>query len=241
MMRAMTDDQQAKFAEFEVPDPGRIGKVHRWLHANGCLDTSREPVAVMEIGYAPGGLLDLLDTDGDYTKIAVDLHQRTVPDDVTFIRHDCNEDFTFAEAASLDVVFGGEVIEHIFDDRRFVGEVHRVLRPGGVLALTTPNLFFLVNRLVMPFGRMPYFAYAPYHYHFYSRRTLGELVGSCGFEVRRVTSSHVLVSTRRHRFVGALCERIGDLVPSFGAHLILFAIKPQAAGTAPPDDAERGR
>jgi SAM-dependent methyltransferase len=224
-MPTMTDQQQARFAEFEVPDAGRIRKVHRWLHANGYLDTGRGQVAVMEIGYAKGGLLDLLDADDDYAKIAVDLHDRHVPPDATFIRHDCNEDFTFAEPESLDVVFGGEVIEHIVDDRRFVEQIHGVLRPGGVLALTTPNLFFLVNRLVMPFGRMPYFAYEPYHYHFYSRRSLGDLVAGCGFRVRRVTSSHVLVSTRRHRLIGAVCERLGDLAPSLGAHLILFASK----------------
>jgi SAM-dependent methyltransferase len=225
MMPAMADVQQERFVEFGVPDPGRILKVRAWLAANGFLDTGRGPVSVLEIGYARGGLLDYLE-GGDYTKIAVDLHDREVPTGVTFIRHDCNEDFDFAEEASLDVVFAGEVIEHIFDDWRFLRQIYRVLRPGGVIALTTPNLFFLANRLVMPFGRMPYFAYAPFHYHLYSRPTLVELVRECGFEVRRVTSSHVLVSTRRNRAVGAICERLGDLLPSFGAHLILFATKP---------------
>jgi predicted SAM-dependent methyltransferase len=226
MMPTMTDEQQAEFVEFAVPDPGRIRKVHRWLRDNGFLDTSRGQVAVLEIGYARGGLLDQLGPDDEYTKIAVDLHEREVPPDVTFVRHDCNEDFSFAEDASLDVVFGGEVIEHIFDDRKFLRQIHRILRPGGVLALTTPNLFFLVNRLVMPFGRMPFFAYEPYHYHMYSRSTLAALAGECGFAVWRLTSSHVLMSTRRNAIIGALCERLGDLLPSFGAHLILFAAKP---------------
>ncbi|MHC4320490.1 MAG: class I SAM-dependent methyltransferase [Planctomycetota bacterium] len=202
----MTDERQATFAEFEVPDPGRIRKVHRWLRAHGFLDTAGGPVAVLEIGYARGGLLDYLGDDGGYTKIAVDLHEREVPPGVTFVPHDCNQDFDFADASSIDVVFAGEVIEHIFDDRRFLRQIHRILRPGGVVALTTPNLFFLVNRLVMP-----------------------ELVGACGFEVRRVTSSHVLVSTRRNRVIGAICERIGDLLPSLGAHLILFATKPDGS------------
>jgi SAM-dependent methyltransferase len=222
----MTDVRQATFDEFKVPDPGRIRKVRAWLRTNGFLDTARGPVAVLEIGYAKGGLLDHLDEDGTYTKIAVDIHEREVPPGVTFVQHDCNQDFAFADDSSLDVVFAGEVIEHIFDDQRFLQQIHRVLRPGGVVALTTPNLFFLVNRIVMPFGRMPFFAYEPYHYHIYSRSTLSALVGECGFEVRRVSSTHVLVSTRRHRFVGAICERLGDLLPSLGAHLILFATKP---------------
>jgi 2-polyprenyl-3-methyl-5-hydroxy-6-metoxy-1,4-benzoquinol methylase len=182
-------------------------------------------VTVLEIGYAKGGLLDYLDDAGAYTRIAVDLHEHEVAPGVTFVQHDCNQDFDFADDSSIDIVFAGEVIEHIYDDRRFLEQLHRVLRPGGVVALTTPNLFFLVNRIVMPFGRMPFFAYAPYHYHMYSRSTLVALAGECGFEVRRVTSSHVLVSTRRNPVVGAICERLGDLLPTFGAHLILFAAK----------------
>lgn len=225
MMPAM-DDRQASFAEFEVPDPGRIIKVRDWLERHGHLERG----SVLEIGYARGGLLDRA---GDRVrKVAVDVHPREAPPDVTFHRHDCNEPFDFAEDASFDVVFGGEVIEHIHDDRRFLQEIHRVLAPGGALALTTPNLFFLVNRIVMPFGKMPYFAYEPYHYHFYSRATLSGLVRECGFDVRRVTSSHVLVSSRRNRLLGSLCERLGDAFPTFGAHLILFATR----GSAPPAD-----
>ena len=54
MMPAMTDERQARFAEFEVPDPGRIRKVHAWLRDHKFLDTTKGPLAVMEIGYAKG-------------------------------------------------------------------------------------------------------------------------------------------------------------------------------------------
>ncbi len=217
------DERQAEFADFEVPDPGRIRKVHRWLRDHGHLDTTSGPRAVLEIGYAKGGLLDLL--DGDFRKSAVDVHPRTVDAGITFIQHDCNEPFDFADDGAYDVVFAGEIIEHIYDDRRFLERIHRILTPGGVVALTTPNLFFLVNRLIMPFGRMPHFAYEEFHYHVYSRSTLSRLARECGFDVRRVTSSHVLVSTRRSRIIGSLCERLGDVFPSLGAHLILFGTK----------------
>jgi SAM-dependent methyltransferase len=179
----------------------------------------------MDIGFARGGLLDQLDDDDDYTKIAVDIHQRQVPAGVTFVLHDCNQDFDFADESSIDIVFAGEVIEHIFDGRRFLEQIHRVLRPGGAVALTTPDLLVLVNRIVMPLGKMPYFTCEPYHYDMDSRSTLVKLAGECGFEVRRMTSSHVLVSSRRNRFAGAICERLGDLLPSPGAHVTLFAVK----------------
>lgn len=219
----MTDPRQETFAEFEVPDPGRIRKVHRWLADHGYLDTSGRPVSVLEIGYARGGLLDQLDAAGDYRKFALDLHERKPGPGVTFFKHDCNEDFDFAEGMVFDVIFAGEIIEHIYHDDRFLTQLHGILARGGILALTTPNLFFSVNRLVMAFGRMPFFAWEPYHYHFYGKAVLARLLARCGFTVRHVTSSHVLVSTRRSRVLGAVCERLGDWFPSLGAHLIVFA------------------
>jgi len=44
----------------------------------------------------------------------------------------------FADA-SFDRVVSFQVIEHIKDDHLFVKEIHRVLRPGGIALLTTPN------------------------------------------------------------------------------------------------------
>jgi SAM-dependent methyltransferase len=43
------------------------------------------------------------------------------------------------DTGTFDAVVSMQVIEHIQDDRRFVGEAHRVLKQGGVLILTTPN------------------------------------------------------------------------------------------------------
>lgn len=41
--------------------------------------------------------------------------------------------------ASIDVVVGLQVIEHLWDQPRFLDECARVLRPGGALILSTPN------------------------------------------------------------------------------------------------------
>src|SRR5690606_22817138 len=50
---------------------------------------------------------------------------------------------------SLDLVLCLDVIEHIplADHRRAVWELHRVLRPGGVMLATIPNLAHLASRL----------------------------------------------------------------------------------------------
>ena len=47
--------------------------------------------------------------------------------------------FSVLKDNSFDRVFSFQVIEHIDNDRLFLKEIHRVLRPGGEAFLTTPN------------------------------------------------------------------------------------------------------
>jgi SAM-dependent methyltransferase len=48
---------------------------------------------------------------------------------------------------SFDLVLLTEVIEHLENHRAAIGEIARVLRPGGRLVLTTPNIMRLDSRL----------------------------------------------------------------------------------------------
>jgi SAM-dependent methyltransferase len=49
--------------------------------------------------------------------------------------------------AQFDVVTCSEVIEHLENFRALLREAHRVLKPGGVLVLTTPNVLNAYSRL----------------------------------------------------------------------------------------------
>jgi SAM-dependent methyltransferase len=47
---------------------------------------------------------------------------------------------------SYDVVITFQVIEHIEQDKAFLQEIHRVLKPGGKAIITTPNLEMSLTR-----------------------------------------------------------------------------------------------
>jgi SAM-dependent methyltransferase len=56
---------------------------------------------------------------------------------------------------SFDVVVAGELLEHLRDPARLVGEARRVLRPGGTFVASVPNAFRVKNRLRFLLGRKP--------------------------------------------------------------------------------------
>jgi SAM-dependent methyltransferase len=219
------DDEQMIFAHFRVPDQGRILKAKKWLVKHVYIRAEGE-IAVLEVGYAKGGFLDNLREYRNIKKYAVDINDREVPHGVTFVKHDCNYGLPCFGGAVFDVIFGGELLEHLIEDEKFLLASYGLLRPGGILVLTVPNMFFLLNRLVFPFGRMPYFAYARYHYHFYDVPTLCSIIRQCGFRVKHVASSHIFISSRRNRYLGRVFEFLGNIFPRLGAHILVFATKP---------------
>lgn len=43
---------------------------------------------------------------------------------------------------TFDIVMSSEVIEHVPDPKKAIAELYRVLKPGGIMVLTTPNKFW---------------------------------------------------------------------------------------------------
>jgi 2-polyprenyl-3-methyl-5-hydroxy-6-metoxy-1,4-benzoquinol methylase len=56
----------------------------------------------------------------------------------------------------FDCVLCLEVIEHLINTDDLLMEIHRVLVPSGILILSTPNLVWWLNRIVLLFGYHPY-------------------------------------------------------------------------------------
>jgi SAM-dependent methyltransferase len=77
--------------------------------------------------------------------------------------------------ASVDVVVNFQVIEHLWDQSQFVRECARVLRPGGVLLMSTPN------RITFSPGRDT--PLNPFHTRELNAAELTELLVTDGFEM----------------------------------------------------------
>jgi 2-polyprenyl-3-methyl-5-hydroxy-6-metoxy-1,4-benzoquinol methylase len=112
--------------------------------------------------------------------------------------------------AGFDVVWAGETIEHVADTAGWLSEVRRVMRPHGMLVLSTPDhgrlalLALLCS--VRRFER--HFDPRADHVRFYTRRTLTRLLADFGFHDIEVRGAGgfpgarrlLLASARRSRF-----------------------------------------
>jgi len=82
------------------------------------------------------------------------------------------------EPGSADVVVMLDVLEHVADPREALEKIRAVLRPEGLLILSTVNLSGVHARLVG--GSWPWFIRS--HLHYFSEDSLVTLLGRAGFE-----------------------------------------------------------
>jgi SAM-dependent methyltransferase len=124
-------------------------------------------------------------------------HGATVSSELTYSHFNIEKDpFPFA-SESLDIVLFCEIIEHLLNDPcRVLREIRRVLRNGGTLVLTTPNVCRLENVARMIAGVNiydPYSGHGPYgrHNREYSKHELFLLLDYLGFTIEEMFTADV--------------------------------------------------
>ena len=99
-----------------------------------------------------------------------------------------NDLFPYADG-EFDIVIFAEIIEHLLNDPcKVLQEIKRVLKPGGTIIVTTPNVARLENVARLISGENiydPYSGYGPYgrHNREFNRHELVTLLQFVGFDV----------------------------------------------------------
>ena len=94
--------------------------------------------------------------------------------------------------STFDMVLNCEILEHlILDPTHLLCECHRVLKPGGFLLLTTPNILAFQNLWRLGTGQNVYDLYSGYgvygrHNREYTPSEVIDLLQGCGFSVNQV-------------------------------------------------------
>ncbi len=183
---------------------------------------------VLEIGCGGGGLLRLMNARGarpvgvDTSESALELarRRRDVPVGRLPVVHIAPNAALPFRSGAFDALIVQHVIEHLPDAAAALCEWQRVLKPGGGLALATPN------------ARYP----DPAHYsdsdhaHVFTPDELGAAVMHAGFTVESCTTIFAFLSRFRvFRAIGVVGYRAFRRVPQFamrGRTILMAARKP---------------
>jgi len=117
-------------------------------------------------------------------------------------RVDLDEGIPF-EDSSFDVVWAGDVIEHVFDPVFVLKEISRTLKPQGLFLATIPYDLYLGVRLRILFGisyqDSTYRNRGQYKHHtFFSKKLMKFMFKSASFEIREIYLKCRLPFTQKH-------------------------------------------
>jgi 2-polyprenyl-3-methyl-5-hydroxy-6-metoxy-1,4-benzoquinol methylase len=148
---------------------------------------------------------------------------------------DLNKDKLPFSDSFFDLIFAGEVIEHLIDTDGFINELYRCLKPGGHILITTPNLVSFENRLRMLFGIYPvwvdYRLQGSGHVRAYTPTVLKRQLRSSGFKIRKTTGNWVPFIPQK--FLNDIdfpwLSFSGSLLPGLAMDIIVLARKTEVS------------
>ncbi len=117
---------------------------------------------LVDVGCGAGRLRAYLDARFS-SYIGVDLiHYSDLPKETLFVQADLNAGVVPIKSDSARVVISIETIEHLENPRGFLRELVRIARPGGMVAVTTPNQLSVLSKLgLLLKNEFPAFQEAP--------------------------------------------------------------------------------
>ncbi|MEV4495773.1 class I SAM-dependent methyltransferase [Micromonospora arborensis] len=211
-----------------VDDP--YHRVRRAVAARLMVDDVLGDGPVLELGCGPCSMVDPAELPGplvvaDMAEAARGAARRAAAGRALPVCLDATRGLPF-RAGSFAGLLTGELIEHVFDPVALLRECHRVLAPGGLLVLTTPNLATVQDRLTFLAGRAPrqvdpLHPYLWLHIRPFTASLLRRVLRRAGFAPLALRSNHVGWRLPGGRWVTS--RLLARVAPGLGGSLICAA------------------
>jgi ubiquinone/menaquinone biosynthesis C-methylase UbiE len=183
-----------------VPEFGSTTKppdhIQKFVHSLGQAERA------LDVGCGDGRLTAELDAlklfAADVSLVALDRARARLDSDIQLIELEPDAELPL-EDSQFDLVLCAETLEHVRDVQLLLSEIRRVLRPGGTLAITTPAHSRLTGLKLLIRGFDSGFDPFSPHLRFFTKRSLTQLLGELGYDVRsmRREKGTLLATARR--------------------------------------------
>ncbi len=164
---------------------------------------------VVDIGCALGWSLDAAREAG-FEPSGVELSEHAAAE--AGRRHPVKRSTAEFASESFDALTLVDVVEHVWDPVSLLREARRLLRPGGRLVLTTPDLSSLSFRVLG--ARWPYVI--PEHVVYFDRATIRRALRQAGLEVGSVGP---VKKSLRADYVASILASRGDALGLWGSRI----------------------
>ncbi len=160
-------------------------------------------IRILDIGCGSGRITEKLCRAG-YQAIGIDFSEEAIRKAIArgLSAKQANLDEGIPEPdSSFDVVWAGDVVEHVFDPIGLLKESNRVLKKNGIILITIPSDVGIVSRVKMLFGishqEQMYKKSGFYKHHtFFTPRLIRFMLEKSAFEITRFHKVLILGKNR---------------------------------------------
>ena len=133
------------------------------------------------------------------------------------------ENFSFE--IKFDVIFAGDLIEHLVNPGLFLENAKKHLAPGGRLILSTPNTFNLFSIAGKLTREEP--VTNSDHTFYFNRRTVRTLLNKCGWKVDQFgfmyTLDYEIEESFKKKFLNLIYKMLSIFTPKYYETMIVIA------------------
>lgn len=224
-------------AEFERSY--RLSQFYRFIDTLNLIPKSSRKLKVLDVGIGQGHLALLVKSLLAYEVAGIDTER---PDKEYMQNFFKKENIEFKMCCltkdkipfpdeTFDLVLFCEVLEHLpIHPKIVLNEIRRVLKPKGILILTTPNFARISHRIFLALGKNPqdfYFSKSNFrrHYREYTLTECEKLLKESTFKITKIHMSNYRFRTSKRNLKVYILIGISRLLPSLKGCIMIKAQK----------------
>lgn len=184
MQKMLIDSQDKNYAYFEEINPGIINFFN-------LIGSNKK---ILDVGCGSGLLGQALKNKNNYV-IGLDLSEQAISlaksrlNEAYICDITNQENLNFLEKNSFDYIIFADVLEHLYNPEKILKNFSNLLKPGGHIIVSLPNIACWSIRLKLLFGNFQYQETGildKTHIRFFTKKTAIKLLEQTGFLIEKI-------------------------------------------------------